>query len=106
MHAYGTAQQYWHLHQGIHGFIRPTSYGGYRFYTPRELLVAQGFPRHTVLPEEQTEAWELIGNAIPPPLAAIGLAPFAFLAAWHYVDPGTVSPDWLKQWLTTIVQNI
>eukprot|EP00972_Heterocapsa_arctica_P060942 8988534-Heterocapsa_arctica.AAC.1 len=88
MHAYGTAQTFWHFHKGIHGFIRPTSFGGYRFYTPRELLVAQGFPRHTVLPEDQTEAWELICNAIPPPLAAIGLAPFAFLSAWHYIDPG------------------
>eukprot|EP00972_Heterocapsa_arctica_P039621 5838367-Heterocapsa_arctica.AAC.1 len=70
MHAYGTSEKFWHNHKGTHGFVRPTSIGGYRFYLPRDLLVAQGFPRGTILPEDIFEAWELLGNAIPPPLAA------------------------------------
>eukprot|EP00972_Heterocapsa_arctica_P053255 7841849-Heterocapsa_arctica.AAC.1 len=73
---------------------------------PGELLVAQGFPRGTVLPDDVLEAWEFIGNAIPPPLAAIGLAPIAFMPNWNQVDPRDVTPAWLAQWLGTIVQDL
>eukprot|EP00972_Heterocapsa_arctica_P048927 7208369-Heterocapsa_arctica.AAC.1 len=95
MHAYGTSKKFWHNHKGIHGFVRTTSTGGYRFYLPKELLVAQGFPRGTSLPEDIFEAWELLGNAIPPPLAATGLGPVAFMAQWDQeptqtIDTGTL----------------
>eukprot|EP00972_Heterocapsa_arctica_P094216 13894672-Heterocapsa_arctica.AAC.1 len=75
MRAYGTSEKFWQKHKGIHRFVRPTASGGYRFYLPRELLVAPGFPRDTILPDDIFEAWEVLGNAIPPPLAATGLAP-------------------------------
>eukprot|EP00972_Heterocapsa_arctica_P101779 14994831-Heterocapsa_arctica.AAC.1 len=36
MHAYGTSEKFWHNHKGIHGFVRRTCAGGYRFCLPRE----------------------------------------------------------------------
>jgi hypothetical protein len=106
MHAYGTSEKFWHSHKGIHGFVRRTSLGGYRFYLPRELLVAQGFPRETTLPENIFEAWELLGNAIPPPLAAAGLGPMAFLAQWDSHPLQEVTTATLGNWMGQILTNL
>ena len=58
--------------KGWHGFFA-SSPRGPRFLHPRELAVAQGFPWGFALPDNCTEAWQLIGNSIPPPMAYLGL---------------------------------
>jgi DNA (cytosine-5)-methyltransferase 1 len=43
---------------------------GLRMLTPRELAKAQGFPDDYLLPETKSAAVAMIGNSVPPPLAA------------------------------------
>ena len=58
--------------KGWHGFFADTPRGS-RFLSPRELAVAQGFPWGFTLPGCHTQAWQLLGNSVPPPMAYLGL---------------------------------
>ena len=80
MRSYGHAAMYAGTQGGAHGFFRRVPGVGYRFFSPAELAVAQGFPAGTTLPTDYRAAWQLLGNAIPPPMALLGLlGPVALL---------------------------
>ena len=58
-------------------FIHPTQN---RSLTAREAARVQGFPDWFCFPESRTQAYQLIGNAVPPLVAeAVGLAVRDFL---------------------------
>ena len=73
MKSYGGAAIYAGTQGGAHGFFRLVPGTGYRFFSPAELAVAQGFPAGIALPSDNRAAWQLLGNAIPPPMALLGL---------------------------------
>ena len=80
MRSYGDAAIYAGTQGGAHGFFRLVPGAGYRFFSPAELAVAQGFPAGITLPSDNRAAWQLLGNAIPPPMALLGLlGPVALL---------------------------
>jgi len=59
----------------LSGQLVPTNRGTPRRFTPRECLRLMGFPRSYVVPTVQTrlelnEQYQMIGNAVPPPLVA------------------------------------
>ena len=84
MKSYGDAANYAGSQGGAHGFFRHVPGIGYRFFSPAELAVAQGFPAGIVLPTDTRGAWQLLGNAIPPPIALLGLlGPVALLTGRH-----------------------
>ena len=58
--------------KGWHGFFADTPHGP-RFLHPKEPAVAQGFPWAFTLPACRTQAWQLLGNFVPPPMAYLGL---------------------------------
>ena len=58
--------------KGWHGFFAETPHGP-RFLHPRELAVAHGFPWGFASPSCRTQAWQLLGNSIPLPMAYLGL---------------------------------
>ena len=58
--------------KGWHGFFADSPHGP-RFLSPRELAVARGFPWGFTLPGCRTQAWQLLGNSVPPPMAYLGL---------------------------------
>mgnify|MGYP002041865679 FL=1 len=86
MESYGMAQRFWGGKGGVHGFFRQVG-DRFRFLSPEELLVVQGFPWGTPLPCSTEDAWGLIGNAVPPPMAAMGMVA---VAAWAGVVSGDV----------------
>ena len=60
-----------------------------RFLHPTELAVAQGFLWGFPLPTCPVQAWQLIGNSIPPPMAYLGLlGPAATLQGWGLTGGG------------------
>ena len=68
--------------KGWHGFFVEIPYGP-GFLHPKELAVAQSFPWEFALPSCHTQAWQFIGNSIPPPMAYLGLlGPAAALQGW------------------------
>ena len=81
MRSYGDAAIYAGTQGRAHGFFRLVPGTGYRFFSPAELAVAQGFPAGITLPSDNRAAWQLLGNAIPPPMALLGLlGPVALLS--------------------------
>lgn len=48
-------------------FLHPSANRG---LTPRESARIQGFPDWFLLPESRSQAFQMIGNAVPPPMAA------------------------------------
>ena len=74
--------------KGWHGFFADTPHGP-RFLHPTELAVAQNFPWGFPLPTCPVQAWQLIGNSIPPPMAYLGLpGPAATLQGWGLTGGG------------------
>lgn len=67
-------------------FIHPTQN---RSVTPREAARVQGFPDWFRFPESRTQAFRLIGNAVPPLVGeSLGLAVKAFLRSAGVLHPG------------------
>ena len=58
--------------KGWHGLFADTPHGP-KFLHPKELAVAHGFPWGFALPSCRTQAWQLLGNSVPPPMAYLGL---------------------------------
>jgi hypothetical protein len=93
MHSYGSAVEAFddpNTHEPLHGFFREAANGEFRFYDPREVAVAQGSPWVFTSPQTSSlneHAWALLGSAIPPPMAAMGIA----LAAYMVDSPTTPS---------------
>ena len=74
--------------KGWHGFSADTPHGP-RFQHPTEPAVAQGFPWGFPLPTCPVQAWQFIGNSIPPPMAYLGLlGPAAALQGWGLPGSG------------------
>ena len=71
-----------------HGLFVETPHGP-RFLHPRELAVAQSYPWGFTLPSCYSQAWQFIGNSIPPPMAYLGLLrPAATLQGWGQTRGG------------------
>ena len=65
--------------EGWYGFFADHPHGP-RFLHPKGLAVAQCFPWGFALPSCHTQAWQLLGNSVPPSMAYLGLlAPAADL---------------------------
>ena len=74
--------------KGWHMFFADAPHGP-RFLCPTELAVAQGFPWGFALPSCLVQAWQFIGNSIPPPMAYLGLLrPAAALQCWGMTGGG------------------
>jgi hypothetical protein len=100
MHSYGRAAEAFAIpgvKVPLHGFFRAVTGTQTRFYSPRELAVAQGFPWNTPLPGNHSHAWALLGNAIPPPMAATGLALAAFMASPPNIPPQEALPRIIRR---------
>ena len=80
--------------KGWHGFFADTPHGP-RFLCPRELAVAQKYPWGFALPSCRTQAWQLLGNSVPPPMAYLGLVEPA--AALRGLLQGVQSADWAAE---------
>ena len=80
--------------KGWHGFFADAPRGP-RFFGPRELAVAQGFPWGFTLPGCRTQAWQLLGNFVPPPMAYLGFVGPA--AAIRSLGQGMQSADWAAE---------
>ena len=94
MRSYGTALRYHGSSGGVHGFLHWAPNLGYRHFMPAELAVAQGFPAGMVWPANRVTVWQLLGNAIPPPMALVGLlGPAAIL-----LDVGQQGDQRVAQW--------
>ena len=89
-----TAETFAASNKGWHGFFADTPRGP-RFFSPRELAVAQGFPWGFTLPGCRTQAWQLLGNFVPPPMAYLGLIGPA--VAICGVEQGMPSADWAAE---------
>ena len=62
---------------------------GPRFLHPSEFAVAQSFPWGFALPSCHIQAWQFIGNSIPPPMAYLGLlGQAAALQGWGMTRGG------------------
>ena len=57
--------------KGWHKLFADTPHGP-RFLHPKELAVAQGFLWGFTLPNCRTQAWQLLGNSVPPPWRTLG----------------------------------
>ena len=74
--------------KGWHGLFVETPHGP-RFLHPRELAVAQSFPWGFTLLSCHSQAWQFIGNSIPPPMAYLGLlGPAAAFQGWGQTGGG------------------
>ena len=80
--------------KGWHGFFADTPRGP-RFLSSRELAVAQGFPWGFTLPGCRTQAWQLLGNSVPPPMAYLGLVGPA--AALRGLELEVQGGDWAAE---------
>ena len=69
---------------------------GYRFFSPAELAVAQGFPAGITLPSDNRAAWQLLGNAIPPPMALLGLLGPVALLTGSDAQGRQAAVDWAR----------
>ena len=87
--SYGRADEIFPASEkGWHGFFVEAPRGP-RFLHPRELAVAQNVQLRSALPSCHTQAWQLIGNSIPPPMAYLGLLrPAAALQGWGMTGGG------------------
>ena len=80
--------------KGWHGIFADTPHGP-RFFHPKELAVAQGFPWGFTLASCRTQAWQLLGNSVPPPMAYLGLVGPA--AAFSGLERGVQGSNWAAE---------